>query len=198
MHLMQIGDIRAEIEKGFAAVSEAAGEPIAPFFRFPGFRDSPEAVAYLASRNISIWSVDVVSGDVDPGATPARIARDTVERIERLGKGIILFHDIKKFTAEALDGILVQLEKDGYKFVHVVSNTSYQPDPKLLANPEIFRPRTADVAMTGRRTMSNGGAEINDGSVAVLHNEWIDLDSANAGRRAPEQQLPSIVPEAGE
>ena len=76
------------------------------FFRFPGLRDSPEAVAYLASRNISTWSVDVVSGDTEPGATPAKITHDAITRIHQLGKGIILFHDIKKITAEALDGIL--------------------------------------------------------------------------------------------
>ena len=69
MHLMPADEAKLEIEKGFAAVSQALGKPIAPFFRFPGLRDTPETAAYLASRNISIWSVDVISGDTEPGAT---------------------------------------------------------------------------------------------------------------------------------
>ena len=129
IHLMQPEDAKLEIEKGFAAVSQALGKPIAPFFRFPGLRDTPETVAYMASRNISTWSVDVISGDSDPGpaTSSARIASNVVSRLKSVGKGIILFHDIKKTTAEALDPLLTELEKDGYKVVHVVLNTYYQP-----------------------------------------------------------------------
>ena len=102
IHLMPADDAKLEIEKGFAAVSQALGKPIAPFFRFPGLRDTPETAAYLASRNISIWSVDVISGDTEPGATSARITSNVVSRVKQVGKGIILFHDIKKPTADAL------------------------------------------------------------------------------------------------
>jgi len=174
--------IRAEIEMGFAAVSHAAGEPIAPFFRFPGLGDSPEAAAYLASRNISIWSVDVVAGDAERGATPDRITRNTITRLERLGKGIVLFHDTKRTTAKALDGILTILENDGYKVVHIVSNTAYQPDPEVLANPEILR-SMADAARVGKWTGPDAG-KLKDGPVTIVHNEWIELNpEVITGRR---------------
>jgi peptidoglycan-N-acetylglucosamine deacetylase len=174
--------IRAEIEIGFAAVSQAAGEPIAPFFRFPGFGDSPEAAAYLASRNISIWSVDVVAGDAERGATQARITRNTITRLERLGKGIVLFHDTKRITAEALDGILTILEHDGYKVVHIVSNTAYQPDAEVLANPEILH-SMAEAVRAGKWTAPDAG-KFKDGPVAIVHNEWIELNPGGvAGQR---------------
>ena len=166
MDVMQADDAKIEIEKGFAAVSHAVGKPIAPFFRFPGLRDSPEAVAYLASRNISVWSVDVISGDTDPGATSAKITKHTLNRVRQLGKGIILFHDIKRPTAEALDGILTELERDGYKFVQVVSNTYYQPNPELIAKADIFRPAPETKAMTGQWTAS-ANEQLKDGSVDV-------------------------------
>ncbi len=139
MHILPNDTAKLEIEKGFLAVSEAVGKPIAPFFRFPGFRDTEASVAYLGQRDISVWSVDVVSGDANSGSTSDTIAHNAVSRMRSLGKGIILFHDIKKTTAEALDGILTTFEKDGFKFVHVVSNTSYVPNPEVLNDAASLR-----------------------------------------------------------
>ena len=150
----------------------------------------PEAAAYLASRNISIWSVDVVAGDTEPGATPASISRKTAERLERLGKGIILFHDTKRATAEALDGILTSLENDGYRVVHIVSNTAYQPDPGLPANPQIFRAMAVDAFGTGRR-ITPEPVQLLEGSVTVLHNEWIDLDPMDRRLNVKAARLPT-------
>jgi hypothetical protein len=135
-------------------------------------------VAYLASRNISVWSVDVISGDTDPGATSARITSNVLSRVKQAGKGIILFHDIKKPTAEAVDGILTELEKDGYRFVHVVSNTYYQPNPELVARVDAFREPLEARNMTGHWTPSQK-EDVKDGSVDVMHTEWIDLQEAD-------------------
>ncbi len=183
MHQLSPEDNALEIEKGFAAVSEAVGKPISPFFRFPGFRDSRAAVTYLASRNISVWGTDVISGDADVGgSSAARITRDVISRIHPLGKGIVLFHDIKKPTAEALDGILTELEKEGYKFVQVVSNTYYQPDPQLVARTDVFRNTPETATMTGR-WLASPKEEVKDGSVDVMHTEWIDLDAEIANEK---------------
>ena len=68
-----------EIERGFAAVTAAAGQPIAPFFRFPGLNDSVELAAHLKERNIAAFTVDVVSNDSyisEPGTSDARDHRE--------------------------------------------------------------------------------------------------------------------------
>jgi peptidoglycan/xylan/chitin deacetylase (PgdA/CDA1 family) len=208
MDKMPVDEIKIEVEKGFAAVSHAVGQPIAPFFRFPGLRDSPGGVGYLASRNISAWSVDVVSGDTDPGASPGRLQRDTLLRIHQLGKGIILFHDIKKVTAEALDGILTGLEQDGFKFVQVVSNTNYQPNPELMAKADPFRTPPEAATMTGR-WVGDPQEQFPDGSVDVMRTEWLDLKRASeeyAGAGAgsssasptPEAKVSSAWPASGD
>jgi peptidoglycan/xylan/chitin deacetylase (PgdA/CDA1 family) len=171
---MPLERIKAEIEGGFAAVSQAAGAPVAPFFRFPGLGDSPAAIAYLASRNISIWSVDVVSGDTGR-TSPARIAHNTITRLERYGKGIILFHDIKRPTAAALDRILTTLENKGYRFVHVVSNTGYRPDAEVLENPGFLRSMAEAWFRTGKRQVLKSG-ELGEGLVTIAHAEWLKLD----------------------
>jgi peptidoglycan-N-acetylglucosamine deacetylase len=186
MHTMPPEEAKLEIEKGFIAVSEAVGKPIAPFFRFPGFRDSHETVAYLAKRNISVWGTDIISGDADAGgSSAARITHDVIARIHGAGKGIVLFHDIKKTTAEALDGVLTQLESEGYKYVQVLSNTVYQPDAELAARPDLFRntPEMAVMTGTGRTNTAAKDQQVKDGSVDVAHTEWIDLDAELANEK---------------
>ena len=59
-----------DIKKGIAAVEKAAygsaysGKmPVVPFFRFPGFADTPETMAWLDKRNMVVFGTDVWSSD---------------------------------------------------------------------------------------------------------------------------------------
>ena len=109
---------RAEIELGFSAVQAAMGRPIAPFFRFPYLRDSKWATDYLPSRQLAAFSIDVDSKDYrtrDPSAVHRKVMAD----LQRLRRGIILFHDIHYSTARALPGLLAELKTRGYRVVHV-------------------------------------------------------------------------------
>ena len=118
-----------QIERGFAAVSSAAKTPIAPFFRFPGLGDSTATLAYLKERHIATFTVDVVSND-SYTADPDKLIQQTLEKIEARNWGsIVLFHDIKASTAKALPTFLRSLKERGYKIVHMVSKTPYQPNP---------------------------------------------------------------------
>ena len=119
-----------QIERGFAAVAAAANGPIAPFFRFPGLADSHELMAYLQSRGIAAFTVDVVSNDSYIG-DPKRLTERTMREIERNNGGIVLFHDIKRSTAKALPEILRQLKAGGFRIVHLTSKTAVQPLPDL-------------------------------------------------------------------
>lgn len=197
MDQMDLEDIKYEIEKGFAAVSYALGKPIAPFFRFPGLRDSEGAVTYLSERNISTWSVDVVSGDTEPSATSEKIAIDTMARIRRLGRGIILFHDIKKITADAMDTILYALRAEGFKVVHVVSNTSYQPDEELVASADFLKPDAQPVAFTGQLPKSDR-PQLKDGQVDYMHTEWIDLKEVSDRSLSERGEKPRAQNRAGD
>jgi len=135
-----------QIERGFAAVSNAARTPIAPFFRFPGLGDSPETLAYLRSRHIATFTVDVVSND-SYTAEPEKLTQQTLEKVEaRTWGSIILFHDIKASTAKALPNILRGLKERGYRIVHMTSKTPYQPNPAYAGK---LRPLPARVASGG-------------------------------------------------
>lgn len=111
---------RDEIERGVSAVHRAVGGPIAPFFRFPTLRDSPESVAYLGKRNIAMFSTDIDSFDfkLQP---PKKLVQSVMKKLEKKGKGILLMHDIHKNTAKALPLLLAELKSNGYKIVHLTA-----------------------------------------------------------------------------
>lgn len=116
---MEFDKAKDEIEMGFSAVASALKAPIAPFFRFPYLRTSKETVAYLKSRSIAAFAIDVDSRDFetkDGEKVKAKVLAD----LDKRKKGILLFHDIQPSTASALKGILDELKARGYKVVHVV------------------------------------------------------------------------------
>jgi hypothetical protein len=51
-------------------------------------------------------------------------------QLEKRGKGIILMHDFKRATAEALPELLHQLKASGYKVVHMVPKQALTTIPK--------------------------------------------------------------------
>ena len=110
---------KEEMEKGASAVRMMAGAPIAPFFRFPDLRHPPEMLTYLGERNIASFSTDIDSWDFKI-KKPDELTKSLMGKLTKLGKGIILMHDFQKVTSIALPQILGQLQKNGFKVVHMV------------------------------------------------------------------------------
>jgi peptidoglycan/xylan/chitin deacetylase (PgdA/CDA1 family) len=108
-----------EIEKGASAVHMMAGAPTAPFFRFPDLRHPPEMLTYLGGRHIASFSTDIDSFDFKI-KRPDELVRSLMSKLNKLGKGIILMHDFQKVTSIALPQILGELQKNGFKVVHMV------------------------------------------------------------------------------
>lgn len=120
-NLRNIGAVRAkdEMELGFSAVQRAAGQPIAPFFRFPYLADSRAIMAHAQTRNIAAFSIDADSYDYKT-LSPAEVHRAIITQLTAKRKGIILFHDIQPATAGAIAGLLADLKARGFKVVHMV------------------------------------------------------------------------------
>jgi uncharacterized protein (DUF302 family) len=51
---------------------------------------------------------------------PEQVIKSVMSKLEKHGKGIILMHDFRHATAEAMPELLRQLKAAGYKVVHVV------------------------------------------------------------------------------
>jgi peptidoglycan-N-acetylglucosamine deacetylase len=182
MSRLSLDEARTEIEMGYAAVSRAAGAPVAPFFRFPGLNESRDLDAYLASRDVSIWSVDVVSNDTGPDMSPQRLVHNVTSRLAHYGRGIILFHDLKHVTAEGLDAVLTALKSQGYKVVHVVSNTAYTSNPELEAKAVAkLSQHSTPYGVHGRPRPTEEVADVKPGKNEYIKTEVIHIDTSATG-----------------
>ena len=113
-----LAEAKDEIEYGISAVAVSAGRPLAPFFRFPGLSQTPELTAYLAERNIGIFSTDLDSFDFRT-KNPDKVIAAVMTKLDKRGKGIVLLHDFQHSTAVALPALLQQLKAKGFKIVHL-------------------------------------------------------------------------------
>lgn len=123
---------RDEIERGISAVKRAVGGPIAPFFRFPTLVDTKASVEHLGKRNIAMFSTDIDSFDfkLQP---PEKLVQGVMDKLEKKGKGILLFHDIHKNTAKAIPLLLTSLKDKGYKIVHLTAKAPLETLPEFDA-----------------------------------------------------------------
>jgi peptidoglycan-N-acetylglucosamine deacetylase len=120
--LNMIAQEKAEdnIQRGIAAITDAVGaDSVAPFFRFPGFGDTPELVAWLGAQDIGTFGTDLWASDWNPMSPEAQL-RLILSRLEHRGRGIVLFHDTKKQTAAMLPDFLRELKRRGFRVVALV------------------------------------------------------------------------------
>jgi len=143
-------EAKDEIENGVSAVAITAGRPLAPFFRFPGLSQTPELTAYLAERNIGIFSIDVDSFDFKL-RNPDKVITSVMTKLEKRGKGIVLMHDFQHSTAVALPTLLQQLKAKGFKVVHLKAKNPVISLPQYEA--AMVKTRTGQT-VDGRPTAS--------------------------------------------
>ncbi len=122
---LSLPDITHEIEATFDIVQKASPEPVAPFFRYPYLSSSKLSVDYLKSRNIGQFAIDIDSNDWRVRSSKPVIAR-VMAGLKQKGRGIILMHDIHKWTADAVPELLAQLKAGGYKVVEMKPKTTVQ------------------------------------------------------------------------
>jgi peptidoglycan/xylan/chitin deacetylase (PgdA/CDA1 family) len=118
-----------EIEKGFSAVKLALGAAPSPFFRFPQLQHRPDAMTYLGSRNVAVFSCDLDSFDFR-AKDATQIINTVMTKVDKQGKGIILMHDFQRHTAEALPMLLRRLKAGGYKVVQMKARAPLQTLPE--------------------------------------------------------------------
>ena len=133
---------RADVLKGMIAVEKAAygqtfpdGEPQdlkalklhAPFFRFPGFADTPDLRSWFAANNVGVFGVDLWASDWIP-MTPEAELKLVMSRLAKNGhKGMLLMHDNHPWTAATVPVLLRELKSEGYKVVHMVAGPGNGP-----------------------------------------------------------------------
>jgi peptidoglycan/xylan/chitin deacetylase (PgdA/CDA1 family) len=148
-----IEQAKNEIEMGVSAVHGAVDGPIAPFFRFPDLQQPAELMTYLGTRNIAIFSADIDTTDFKLNK-PEAVIKSVMTKLAKTGKGILLMHDFRPATAEAMPELLKQLKAGGYKVVHMVPKDAVVTLPKYdemvraqdkFSNANNTRPQTSVV-----------------------------------------------------
>lgn len=112
----------ADIIAGQNAIRQALGDRAADFapgfFRYPGLWNPPAVDQWLASQGIAVFGIDVHALDWE-----IRDADQLIElifkRLERMGSGMLLLHDIQPNTVAALPRLLRELKVRGWRVVHI-------------------------------------------------------------------------------
>lgn len=110
---------RSDFEMGLSAVTKAADQPVAPFFRFPYLSESRQVSEYLKTRDMATFFIDVDSKDFQTRNSSIVFNR-IMSQLAVTKKGIILMHDIQPSTAGMIRQLLDALHDKGYKVVHIV------------------------------------------------------------------------------
>jgi peptidoglycan/xylan/chitin deacetylase (PgdA/CDA1 family) len=142
---------KQEIEMGVSAVHMAVGGPTAPFFRFPELQQPRDAMAYLGTRNMAIFSTDIDTFDFKL-RKPEDVVKSAMTKLAKNGKGILLMHDFQHATAEAMPELLRQLKAGGYKIVHMVPK---EPVTTLAEYDDMVRARDKYSTINNARSESS-------------------------------------------
>jgi peptidoglycan-N-acetylglucosamine deacetylase len=142
LRFMPADAARADIMRGMIAVEKAAygrdftGEAPkapkdlkleAPFFRFPGFADTPDLKRWLADNDVGIFGVDLWASDWIK-MTPEQELRLVMRRLAKNGhRGMLLLHDNHPWTAAMVPMLLSELKAKGYRVVHMVAGPGKGP-----------------------------------------------------------------------
>lgn len=144
-------DILFGMEQVDRAVYGAAerGHPKSPFFRFPGFADSPALLDKLGRMNVVTLGTDVWASDWAP-MSPQKQLDLVMSRLQQAGRGVVLFHDTKKQTADMLPAFLRELKRRGWRVVHIVPGRG--PAETIAAAPGWRSETEGILAKMGYRT----------------------------------------------
>ncbi|MFZ0259858.1 MAG: polysaccharide deacetylase family protein [Pseudolabrys sp.] len=123
---MPLAKAEAEIDQGIAADESALHgrartTPTTPFFRFPGFASNSALLDRMSERGLLVFGADVWASDWEQMGPELQLGL-ILSRIEKVGRGIVLFHDTKAQTSQMLPAFLRELKRRGYQIVHIVSS----------------------------------------------------------------------------
>lgn len=105
-----------EIEDGLDVITDITGVEMR-FFRFPYGATTSRLKNYLKRQGLAsfFWNIDSLDWK---HRNPTLIHNEVVNLLNRKRRGIILFHDIVGATPNALETLMQELTRKGYRIVH--------------------------------------------------------------------------------
>lgn len=122
-HWLNTQQAMSVIRQGHESIVKAIGW-VDPFFRFPYGAHTAELRQFLKDTQTGefFWSVD--SLDWKAGYSNLQTIKSVMDQLEKDQKGMLLFHDVQRKTAEILPQILKELYARGYQPVVLQSSDS--------------------------------------------------------------------------
>ncbi|MBO9666063.1 MAG: polysaccharide deacetylase family protein [Bdellovibrio sp.] len=123
-----------EIRGGHQAAYDVLGW-VEPFFRFPYGEATPELRNFLKENSIAEFAWNMDSEDWR-AKTNEEIMTKALAELQEKGRGIILFHDIQRRTAEILPQFLRELYNRGFSVVLLQpTDATARYNSKLVKKP---------------------------------------------------------------
>ncbi|MFI7358309.1 polysaccharide deacetylase family protein [Streptomyces avidinii] len=110
---------RADVDRAFAAFRQAGAVNTVPYFRFPGGCYDDQALRAVSTAKVTAVQWDVVSGDAF-AKDPAAVAEQVLAGVKP--GSVVVMHCTRSaapVTEEAVQRIVPELRKRGYRFVKV-------------------------------------------------------------------------------
>jgi peptidoglycan/xylan/chitin deacetylase (PgdA/CDA1 family) len=121
-HLSELPDdqARLEIDRGFDDAAAALGpkRAVSPFFRAPYLDITDALERYLGDRGTVLWGADFQADDWSDFSGDDMV-KLVLGRIEAVGRGVLVLHDVMAPTVEGLPRLLRELHARGYHVVQV-------------------------------------------------------------------------------
>lgn len=124
-HLFSPSEGISQIRRAHQAIYNALGF-VDPFFRFPYGASTPELHAFLKESKTGVFAWNIDSEDwkmIESNGRPRTnmsVIQSSLKQLDQSRRGIILFHDIHRRTADLLPEFLSQVYRRGYKIVMLV------------------------------------------------------------------------------
>jgi peptidoglycan-N-acetylglucosamine deacetylase len=150
MARLSLDEVKHEVEATFDIVQKNSPQPVAPFFRYPYLSSNKLTEDYFKSRNIGQFAIDIDSSDWRVRSSAPVIAR-IMAGLKARGRGIILMHDIHKWTADAVPQLLAKLKAGGYKVVQLKPKTTLQLIADVTPPEKPAHPFTKFVSRKGKQ-----------------------------------------------
>jgi peptidoglycan/xylan/chitin deacetylase (PgdA/CDA1 family) len=124
----------AEIKGGHQAAFDTLGY-VEPFFRFPYGEVDPELRNFLNANSVAEFNWNIDSEDWK-AQTNEELLKNTLDTIDKKGRGILLMHDIHRRTAEVLPQLLAELYNRGFSVVLLQpTDATARYNSKLVKKP---------------------------------------------------------------
>ncbi|MER5275802.1 polysaccharide deacetylase family protein [Streptomyces sp. NPDC002809] len=111
--------MRGEVERAFGAIRKTGARHVVPYFRFPGGCYDDASLRALAPEKVTAVQWDVVSGDAFATDADA-VAQQVLDGVKP--GSLVVMHCTRSaapVTDEAVDQVVPELRKRGYRFVKV-------------------------------------------------------------------------------